>query len=339
MQAHTSPPMVIAHRGASALRPEHTLEAYRKALEDGADAIEPDLVSTRDGVLVARHENEIGGTTDVATHAAFADRKAVREVDGVAVEGWFVEDFTLEELKRLRARERLPGVRSTAHDGRHAIPTLAEMMDLVAEHARRSGRAIALVPELKHPSHFQQRGLAMEDRLLDALRDHAYFRDAPVLIQSFETSNLRSLRERLAPEDRNIRLLQLFGREGDSPHDTVAAGAPITYGAMATAEGLAAVARYADSIGVHSGSAIITGDSEGRSGSRLVEAAHAAGLSVFVYTFRPENLFLAPDLRDGPPEARNEDGSIAEIRRYLEAGIDGFFADDPALGRQAVDAR
>ena len=328
----SSKALVIAHRGASALRPEHTLAAYAKAIEDGADLIEPDLVSTRDGVLVARHENEISGTTDIAQRPDFASRKATKTIDGERVTGWFTEDFTLAELKTLRARERLPELRSTAFDGQYGIATLDEIIALAAEGSAKHGRLIGLVPEIKHPTHFASLGLAMETKLLATLRAHPHTLTAPVVIQSFETANLRALR-RAIESGSNISLLQLLGGKNDRPYDTVAAGRPMPYSAMMTADGLREIATYADAIGpayrdldpVH-----------GR--SRLVDEAHEAGLRVIVYTFRPENHFLEGGYRgDGSPTARHDAGSIRQIRAYLALGIDAFFTDDPALGRRAVD--
>ena len=189
--------LVIGHRGASALRPEHTLASYGKAIADGADFIDPDLVMTRDGVPVARHENEISGTTDVAQHAEFAARKTTKTIDGHAVTGWFTEDFTLDELKTLRARERLPELRSTAYDGQFQIPTLEEIIDFVAAESATSGRVIGIIPEIKHSTYFHKNGLPMEDRVLAILAAHAYTRTAPVEIQSFEIANLRYLRSKL----------------------------------------------------------------------------------------------------------------------------------------------
>lgn len=329
----SSKALVIGHRGASALRPEHTLAAYTKAIEDGADLIEPDLVSTRDGVLVARHENEISGTTDVAQRPEFASRKATKTIDGERVAGWFTEDFTLAELKTLRARERLPELRSTAFDGKYEIATLEEIITLAAEASAKQGRLIGLAPEIKHPTHFAALGLAMEAKLLAALRAHPHTRAAPVVIQSFETANLRELRHGIGRSDSNISLLQLLGGKNERPYDTVSAGKPMHYGTMMTADGLREVATYADAIGpayreldpVH-----------GR--SRLVDEAHAAGLRVIVYTFRPENHFLEDAYRsEGGPTARHDVGSVRQIRAYLALGIDAFFTDDPALGRRAVD--
>lgn len=325
------PALVIGHRGASALRPEHTLEAYRKAIEDGADLIEPDLVSTRDGVLVARHENEISGTTDVADRSEFAARKTTKTIDGERMTGWFTEDFTLAELKTLRARERLPQLRGTAYDGRFAIPTLDEIIALAADESAKRGRLVGLAPEIKHPTYFAGLGLAMEDRLLATLRAHPHTRSAPVIIQSFETANLRALRAGIE-RGGNLQLLQLLGSPGERPYDTVAAGAKTTYGDLMRADGLREVASYADAIGP----AFRDLDpAHGR--SRLVDEAHAAGLKVIVYTFRPENHFLGDHAGDGGPAARHDAGSIRQIRDHLALGIDAFFTDDPALGRRAVE--
>lgn len=331
--------VVIGHRGASALRPEHTLAAYRQSIKDGADMIEPDLVSTRDGVLVARHENEISGTTDVAARPEFADRKHERIVDGEKVEGWFVEDFSLAELKTLRARERLPQLRSTDHDGQYEIPTLEEIIALAATESAARDRVIGLIPEIKHPTYFQRIGLAMEEKLLALLAAHAHTRTAPVTIQSFEIANLRELRGRLGDSPGNIRLLQLLGDPQEQPGDVLAAGGELRYADMMAPAGLRAIAKYADAIGPYSRS-VIPVDKQGRLGepTSLVRDAHAAGLQVQPYTFRPENQFLPRALWEGEdPRTRNEAGSIAEIRAYLKAGIDGFFTDDPAVGRKAVD--
>ena len=333
--------LVIGHRGASALRPEHTLASYAKAIADGADYIEPDLVMTRDGVLVARHENEISGTTDVAAHAEFASRKTTRVIDGHRVTGWFTEDFTLAELKTLRARERLPAYRSTAYDGRFTIPTFDEIIDFVAAESASVGRSIGIIPEIKHGTYFQQRGLAMEQRVLDALAAHAYTRTAPVEIQSFETANLRELRRELGKQHPNVRLLQLMDDADQQPADVAAAGGTLTYGQMMQPAGLKDVAAYADAIGP-SMRAVIPLDARGRLGraTHLVRDAHAAGLEVHVYTFRPENHFQARDFWQGTDDKTfNEAGSVAEIRAYLAAGIDAFFTDDPAIGRKALDGR
>ncbi len=329
-------PWVIAHRGASALRPEHTLAAYALAIEQGADAIEPDLVMTRDGVLVARHENVLSDSTDVAQRPEFAARRSRRQVDGAWREGWFSEDFSLAELKTLRARERLPQLRSTDWDGQFEVPTFEEIVALVAARSEALDRTIGLVPEIKHSSHFAALGLAMEQPLLAALAAHAYTRRAPVMIQSFETGNLRALRRTL-PRGGNITLLQLLGAPDQQPYDAVLAGDPLTYAQMATPDGLRAIAGYADAVGpAYRMLQLQPRDGGDGYRSALVDAAHASGLRVIVYTFRPENHFLEPRFRnDQDPAARNEEGAVREIQAYLSAGVDGLFADDPAVARRA----
>jgi glycerophosphoryl diester phosphodiesterase len=331
--------LVIGHRGASALRPEHTLASYAVAIEDGADFVEPDLVSTKDGVLVIRHENEIGGTTDVAAHPEFVNRRTTKTVDGVAITGWFTEDFTLAELKTLRARERLADIRkaNTAFDGQFSVPTFDEMIEFVAAEASARQRVIGIIPEIKHSTYFRGLGLPMEDKVLAALDAHAYTRVAPVEIQSFEAGNLKYLRGTLGKSHPNVRLLQLMDDAAEHPADEPS----ITYGKMMTPSGLKAIAAYADAIGPSTRSIIPLGK-DGRLApvTPLVRDAHAAGLEVHPYTFRPENHFLAADFRDGAGDAaRNEAGSVAEIRAYLATGIDAFFTDDPALGRKALDGR
>jgi glycerophosphoryl diester phosphodiesterase len=342
MSAESSPPAprkaaVYGHRGASALLPEHTLAAYAQAIADGADYIEPDLVMTRDGVLVSRHENEISGTTDVATHPEFADRKTTKTIDGERVEGWFTEDFTLAELKTLYARERLPQLRSTAFDGQFRIATLDEIITFLVQQAGRAGRGIGLVPEIKHGTYFNGIGLPMEDLLVKTLQANPYTRVAPVTIQSFEVGNLRYLRTKLG-RDSNIRLLQLLGDPKQQSGDVLAAKGSQHYVDMITPAGLDQIAGYADGIGP-SLRLVIPLEANGRLGppTSLVRDAHAVGLMVVPYTFRPENAFMAAEFRKGEPNARNPEGSVAEMRAYLATGIDAFFTDDPALGRRAVD--
>ncbi|MGF6495773.1 glycerophosphoryl diester phosphodiesterase [Luteibacter sp. 621] len=331
--------LVIGHRGASALRPEHTLASYAVAIRDGADFIEPDLVSTKDGVLVVRHENEIGGTTDVANHPEFASRKTTKTVDGVQITGWFTEDFTLAELKTLRARERLADIRkaNTAYDGQFTVPTFDEMIEFVAAEASARGTVLGIIPEIKHSTYFRGIGLPMEDKVLATLAAHAYTRTAPVEIQSFEVGTLKYLRGKLGKDHPNIRLLQLMEGAQEHPADEPS----LTYGQMMTPAGLKAVRGYADAIGPSTRSIIpLAADGKLAPVAPLVHDAHAAGLEVHPYTFRPENHFLAANFRNeaGDP-ARNEAGSVAEIRAYLATGIDAFFTDDPALGRKAVDHR
>lgn len=333
--------LVIGHRGASALRPEHTLASYGKAIADGADFIEPDLVMTKDGVPVARHENEISGTTDVASHAEFAGRKTTKTIDGHPVTGWFTEDFTLAELKTLRARERLPELRSTKYDGQFQIPTLDEIIDFVATESATRERVIGIIPEIKHGTYFQKARLPMEDRVLAILAAHAYTRTAPVEIQSFEIANLRYLRGKLGKAHPNIRLLQLLDDAKEQPYDVVAAGGKLTYGEMMQPAGLREIAGYADAIGPNI-RAIIPLAKDGTLGqpTALAHDAHAVKLELHPYTFRPENHFQAKNFWQGSdPKTFNEAGSIAEIHAYLDAGVDAFFTDDPAIGRKAVDGR
>ncbi len=304
-----SPPpniAVIAHRGASGERPEHTLESYRLAIEEGADYIEPDLCMTRDGVLVARHENEISGTTDVARHPEFAGRRRTQTIDGETMSGWFTEDFTLSELKRLRARERLGELRpqNCRYDGRFEVPTFDEIMQLVMRANRQAGgtRQIGVYPETKHPAHFAAIGLPLELALLDTLQRYRYAAaGSPVFIQSFDPGNLRQLRTMT-----RLPLVQLSEHElGDFDE----------------------IARYADVIGIDK--ALAT--------AQAIRAAHAVNLKVHVWTFRAENEFLPDDLKaaGGPGASGNLE---AEIERYLERGIDGFFVDFPAVGVRVRNA-
>ncbi|MFE8604639.1 glycerophosphodiester phosphodiesterase [Archangium violaceum] len=334
--------LVVGHRGASALRPEHTLEAYRKAVEDGADIIEPDLVSTKDGVLVARHENEISGTTNVETFPEFADRKKTKTIDGAALTGWFTEDFTLAELKRLRARERIPQARpaNKTYNDQYEVPTLAEVISLAQELSSSTGRTIHLYPETKHPTYFQSIGLPLEDKLVETLRANEFSKSkATVYIQSFEVANLKELRQKIGGSQPNWKLVQLMDARDKKPYDFVVASDSRTYNELMTEAGMKEVAKYAQGVGPYK-LTIMNVDSVGNfeKPTDLVRNAHAAGLVVFPYTFRPENAFLpAPLKAQGDDTARSTSGSVTEIQKYLETGIDGFFTDDPAVGRQAVD--
>jgi len=334
-------PLVFAHRGASALRPEHTLASYAKAIADGADYIEPDLVCTSDGVLVARHESHLSDTTDVASHPEFASRRTRKTIDYQAHDGWFVEDFTLAELKTLRAVERLPKVRAanTRYDGQFQIPTWEEIIDFVAAESAARGRDIGLIPELKSSTYFASVGLPLEDRFLATLAAHEYTRRAPLEIQSFEVANLKYLRSKLGRRD-NLRLMQLVIGEAIRPSDVAAAGGQLTFAQMLTPAGLNDIASYADVVAPPTRVIIPLGKDERLlAPSSLVDDAHRAGLLVHTWTFRPENRFLAADFRDGGGEnARNEAGSVAEMRRYIATGIDGFFSDDPGLGKLALGA-
>ncbi|HSK95012.1 MAG TPA: glycerophosphodiester phosphodiesterase [Euzebyales bacterium] len=318
-------PIVIAHRGASGHRPEHTLAAYELAIAMGADYIEPDLVSTSDGVLVARHENEISTTTDVADHPEFADRHTTKTIDGVEVTGWFTEDFTLAELRTLRARERLPELRTanTAFDGLYEIPTLQQVVDLARAHG------VGIYPETKHPTYFDDIGLSLEEPLVETLHRNRYRgRRAPVFIQSFETANLRDL-DRMT----DLRLVQLLNSAGQ-PYDLAVAGDPRTYADLATPEGLREIATYADGIGPSKTLVIPVGaDGALQEPTALVDDAHDAGLLVHPWTFRNENAFLPIDFQAGDPAAETFPAATgdapAEYRRYYELGVDGVFSDHP----------
>jgi glycerophosphoryl diester phosphodiesterase len=298
--------IVIAHRGASGERPEHTIESYRLAIEEGADYIEPDLVMTRDGVLIARHENEIGGTTDVAQHPEFAARRRTQLIDGESMTGWFTEDFTLSEIKTLRARERLPELRpqNVVYDGRFSVPTFDEIMQLVISADSRPGRerAVGVYPETKHPAHFASLGLPLELALLNTLQRYDYARPgSPVFIQSFDPRNLRQLRNMT-----KLPLVQLLEHDIGEVRE---------------------IAKYADAIGI----------AKALASEVAVETAHAVGVAVHVWTFRAENEFLPADLKIGT--AAGAHGNLpAEIQRFLARGIDGFFVDFPAVGVQVRDA-
>ena len=306
-------PIVIGHRGASGERPEHTLASYERAIEQGADFIEPDLVMTRDHVLVARHENEISGTTDVASHPEFTTRKATKTIDGQQITGWFTEDFTLAELKTLRARERLPQLRpeNAKFDGQFSVPTFDEILQLRAKHPK-----VGVYPEIKHGSYFTGLGLAMEQPLLAILaRYHLTKASDPVFIQSFEAGNLAWLKAHT-----KIRLVQLIDDKGapaDRPSEP--------YAAMLTPAGLTQVAKRADAIGIN----------KSLLGADLVSNAHAAGLKVHAWTYRAENVFLPPADRVGTDPAAHGD-LTAELRAAYATGLDGVFSDFPAI---AVKAR
>lgn len=329
MAASVSNPIIIAHRGASGERPEHTLAAYTLAIEQGADYIEPDLVLTKDGVLVARHENEISETTDVSARPEFADRKTTKSIDGQQMTGWFTEDFTLAELKTLRAKERLPLLRKAnmAYDGQFEVPTFEEILALAKAKSGETGRVIGVYPETKHPSYFAAIGLPHEEPLLKTLAQFGMTKvDSPVFIQSFEVGNLQALRRKT-----KVRLIQLMDAEGN-PADRP----DLKYAAMASAAGLKAVAEYANGIGPNK-ALVIPRTLLGNLGepTSLVKDAHAVGLAVHPWTFRRENYFLPLSLKSGiDPTAHGDLES--EIMAFLATGIDGLFSDNPA---QAVAAK
>ncbi len=339
-------PLVIGHRGACGYVPEHTLTSYFIAIQQGADYVEPDLVMTRDGVLIARHENEIGATTNVADHAEFATRRKAKIVDGEAIEGWFTEDFTLPEIKTLRARERIADLRpdNVRFDGQFEIPTFEEILAMVRSvqserrvRAQQLGRPeppqIGVYPETKHPSYFAKLDLPMEAALVASLaRWHFEGPDAPVFLQSFEVGNLKALRGMT-----QLPIVQLVEARGQ-PYDFTVSGDPRTYAELMKPAGLAEIAQYAQVIGVDRFLIIprYADDSLARP-TQLISDAHAAHLKVHGWTFRAENAFLPRKLRSSSARARR--GNLgAEIAAYLGAGMDGFFTDQPDLGVRARDA-
>ncbi len=350
-------PLVVGHRGASGYLPEHTLEAYKRAIEQGADFIEPDLVATKDGELVARHEPNITNTTDVADRAEFASRKTTKTVDGVAETGWFASDFTLAEIKTLRAKQAF-AERSQAFNGLYAIPTLREVLDLAKSEGTRVGRTIGVYPETKHPTYHNGLNLSLEDRLLVILSSYGYTaKTSPIIIQSFEVANLKYLRTKT-----QVRIVQLIDADDvdkdgkivlaapyDKPYDFAVAKDPRTFVTMVTPTGLAEIKQYADGIGPWKpyllAGKFADANSDGKSDdlnndgaiderdrtliapTNVVKDAHAAGLFVHAYTFRNEARRLASDFKGDPK---------AEYRRFFELGVDGLFSDFPDT---AVDAR
>lgn len=309
-------PLVIAHRGASGERPEHTLAAYQRAIDQGADFIEPDLVMTRDGALVARHENEISETTDVAERPDFADRRTERLIDGVKTAGWFTEDFTLAELKTLRTKERLPALRPTsaAFDGQEPIPTLQEVVDLAKAQSQQTGRTIGVYPEMKHPTYFEARGLPMSARLAAELRDNDLDRrDAPVFVQCFEPRPLRAFRAISAAPT------------------VMLAGAGVLSDAL-----LAELAEFADGLGPEL-KMVLNLDQPGLPPTGLIARAQAAGFKVHPWTVRRENSFLPAALRRGDDPAAHGDAE-ALLRALFTAGVDGVFTDFPETAVQVREA-
>jgi glycerophosphoryl diester phosphodiesterase len=316
-------PLVIGHRGASGHRPEHTIASYELAIEYGADFIEPDLVSTKDGALISRHENEISGTSDVAQK--FPERRTTKTVDGKEVVGYFAEDFTLAEIKTLRARERLP-FRNQGWNNVYEIPTFQEVIDLAKRKSQEKGRLIGIYPETKHPSYFRSIGLMLEPPLVKTLLASGYAdAGAPVFIQSFEVQNLKELSKLT-----KIRLVQLMEANKLQPYDFIVAGDRRTYGDLMTPTALAELATYATGIGPSKRSIVPQGSDRALlTPTNLMADAHRAGLLVHPYTFRDEPDFLAPDYRLDP---------IKEYLQFYMLGVDGVFSDfsDTAVRARAL---
>ncbi|MGW7100624.1 glycerophosphodiester phosphodiesterase [Streptomyces sp. NPDC054838] len=329
-------PLIVGHRGSSGYRPEHTLGSYQLALDLGADVIEQDLVPTKDGHLVCRHENEIGGTTDVADHPAFASRRTTKSVDGVSVTGWFTEDFTLAELKTLRAKERIPAVRqrNTLYDGRWDVPTFEEVLRWADQEGRRRGKRVWLHVETKHPSYFRALGLGLEEPLAKLLRRYGRDRkNAPLFLQSFEPSSIQRL-SRLVSAPRVV----LLGAANTRPWDFELAGDPRTVADLVTPGGLKWIAGFAQGIGPTL-DLIVPRGADGKLGTptTLVRDAHAQRLVLHPYTARNENSFLPAEYRKGTDPAAYGD-AFGAFRRYFELGIDGIFTDNPDTGLLAAEA-
>ncbi|MEU4250997.1 glycerophosphodiester phosphodiesterase [Amycolatopsis sp. NPDC026612] len=328
-------PVIIGHRGAPGYRPEHTLASYELAYRMGVDWVDVDLVPTKDGQLVARHEPEIGGTTDVAKHPEFANRKKTVVLDGVTTTGWFTQDFTLAELKTLRAVERIPQNRphNTLYNGRYQIASYQEVLDLTRRLGRELHRTLGTYPEVKHSTFFQSIGNPTEPKLVAILKRNGLDRpDAPAIIQSFEVSNLIALHKQV-----RTPLLQLTSATG-APADFVANGDKRTYADLVTPQGLRDVAKYAKYLGPDKAQ-IIPRDKNDNLGTptALVADAHRAGLKVQPYTFRNENPFLPANLRSSAePDAYGD--VFTEEAAFFKAGVDGFFADQPDTALESLHA-
>ncbi|SEG94682.1 glycerophosphoryl diester phosphodiesterase [Thermomonospora echinospora] len=321
-------PVVIGHRGASGLRPEHTLASYRMAISQGADYIEPDIVATKDRRLVARHDNWLADSTDVENRSEFADRRKTKTVDGTTRTDWFTEDFTLAELRTLRTEERIPAVRpdNTVFDGLEPIPTLEEVLELARKHD------VGVYPETKHPTYFDGLGLSMEEPLVATLHRYGFdSRGDKVFIQSFETANLRDLRHLT-----KVRLVQLIDGSG-APYDLVKSGDRRTYADLVKPEGLKWIASYAQGVGPAT-NRIVPVTADGRLGTptTLVRDAHRRGLTVHTWTVRNENEFLPADFRQGnaaAPGYRSATGDVGGwLSKLYKLGVDGVFCDDPSAG-------
>lgn len=333
--------LIIGHRGASALRPEHTLEAYQKAIDDGADFIEPDLVSTKDGVLIARHENDISTTSNVSVLNEFAQRKTTKIIDGQSFTGWFSEDFNYNEIRQsIKARERIPEIRpaNVQYNDQFDIPTLDQIIQLAEQHYLKTGKIVGLYIETKHPTYFKNAGLPMEDQLIATLEKYQYTREvAPVYLQSFEVSNLKDIKQKLDQKKtlRHVKIIQLLDDPNTSPADFIEQGTKLTYLDLALPSGLKQIATYANGVGPSK--SYIFNSTDASKTTTFIQDAHRLGLKVHPYTFRPENNFLVSELKcNNNLQERCESGTLTELQQFFEAGVDGVFTDDPALGRQAL---
>jgi len=330
-------PLIIAHRGASGSRPEHTLAAYELAIAQGADSIEVDIVATRDGALIARHENELSETTDIATKPEFVPRRTIKLVDGVRRSGWFTEDFTLNELRQLRAIERMRTMRpdNQVFDGQFIIPSLQDVIDLVRRESH-EGREIGLYLETKHPTYFHTLGLPLENALVEILHRNGYrTADDPVYLESFEPVSLRRLKELTS-----LRLVQLIGAPEERPYDLVVKNDLRTNLDLPTPAGLGEIAEYAAALGVTKEWMYPSGKSLSQNTTVLIREAHERGLHVHVWTFRNENYFLPADLRLGDPNdlefPRRWGNALREYQWYFRLGIDAVFSDFPATAQQSL---
>lgn len=311
-------PLIIGHRGACGYRPEHTLASYELAIEMQADYIEPDLVSTKDGVLIARHENDITETTNVADQPEYANRNTTKKIDGRTVTGWFTEDFTLKEIKTLWAKERLP-FRNHSYDNQFKIPTLQEIIDLVKHKSSEVGRPIGIYPETKHPTYFKSINLPLEELLVNILNKNGYSsNNAKIFIQSFEVDNLKQLKQLT-----DLPLIQLLGEEKMQPYDFFIKNDQRTYGDLINPKELEKIAEYADGIGVDKRLVIpATVEKRLKPATNLIADAHAVNLKIHAWTFRNEKQYLAPNYQNQPQ---------TEYEQFFQLGIDGVFSDFPDL--------
>jgi glycerophosphoryl diester phosphodiesterase len=312
--------LIIAHRGASGYRPDHTLESYQLAIDQGADFVEADLVVTKDGVLICRHDCDLGPSTDVASR--FPERKRKAEIDGESIVGWFAHDFTLAEIKTLRARQPLD-FRNQSFDGKFEVPTFEEQLELVKSANRKRKRPIGIIPEVKHSTYHAKLGLSIEDRLLPLLSKYGYTtRESLCVIQSFEVANLKALSQRT-----DVRLLQLIGDPSDIPGDILASDGTTTYADLVSADGLTEIAGYAWGVGASKANVLPVGpDGRLKSVEPWLTDARRVGLKVIVHTFRNEPRYLAKDYGGDP---------LKEYERWFGIGVDALFTDFPDTARSA----